>query len=328
MTTSRWIGTDTVSPDSGAGAERDVHRPEDLLVLEDVAGQPGLVVRPDAELGEIRPELALGQQQLDELRTEAALRCDEPPLRHRQRRGFVADPERREARCHERALSERRRDEPLPARQVPERPSRAQLAVVRDPGPPVERELEIRAARARDPRRRRRVERRRDRLGARRHRVEVDRHHAREHVRRDPRHRRPARPSIARPLARARVTQRPARRRDEHVGRLERGRHRRRRLGAVGRALVHDHQDGVGAGGGRLLSERLADRRGGGIDDDHDVLAGLHGQASAHDGLHCRGEVAHRRRIICPAGCDRPHPIAGYTRGRAGVAQSVRAAES
>ena len=99
-----------------------------------------------------------------------------------------------------------------------------------------------------------------DRLRPRRHRVEVDRHRAREHLLGDAGHRRTARAGVARALAGARVAERPAGRRDEHVARRQRRRDRRRGLGAVGSALIHHDQDRVGAGRARLLPQRLADR--------------------------------------------------------------------
>ena len=49
--------------DRGRGAEGDVRGAEDLLVLEDVAGQRRLFVGADPELGDVGPVLAvLGQQ--------------------------------------------------------------------------------------------------------------------------------------------------------------------------------------------------------------------------------------------------------------------------
>ena len=126
------MGTDTVPPIPALAPNADVHGAEDLLVLEHVAGQPRAVVRADPELSQVGPELAVGQQQLDELRTEAAVGGDDPALRHGQRRRLDADPERRQARRDHRALSERRRDEALPARKVPERAPGAQLTVVGD----------------------------------------------------------------------------------------------------------------------------------------------------------------------------------------------------
>ena len=47
------------APDPGTGAEGDVDRAEDLLVLEDVPGQAGSVVCADAELGQVRAVVAV-----------------------------------------------------------------------------------------------------------------------------------------------------------------------------------------------------------------------------------------------------------------------------
>ena len=97
------------------------------------------------------------------------------------------------------------------------------------------------------------VEQRRDGLRARRHRVEVDRHHAGEHVLGDARHRRAA---GARSVARLRALVWLS---DRLVGAMNTSHAASaaatgaRRLGAVGGALVHDDQDGVGAGRCRLL---------------------------------------------------------------------------
>ena len=71
------------------------------------------------------PRLAVGAQQLDELRAQSAVGRDDrgPPLDASARR-LVAEPERREARRHDRALAADRRDEALAAGQVAERARR------------------------------------------------------------------------------------------------------------------------------------------------------------------------------------------------------------
>ena len=217
------------------------------------------------------------------------------PSGHREPGRVHADPERGDARRDHGALAIRRRDEPLAAGQVPERARRPELAVVGDPGPAVERKLEVGAPRARDPRARPRVEQRRHGLGPRRHRVEVDRHHAGEHVLGDAGHRSATSSLIRGALARARVAQRPAGGRDEHVARRQRRRHRFRGLGAVGGALVHDDQHRVGAGRRGFIAQRVADRPRRPIDHHHDVLALLDREAPSHHGLDCRPKVAHRR---------------------------------
>ena len=65
-TTSRWIGHRDRAADARAGAEGDVDGAEDLLVLEDVAGQPRALVGADAELGEVGALLAGAREQLVE----------------------------------------------------------------------------------------------------------------------------------------------------------------------------------------------------------------------------------------------------------------------
>ena len=65
-TTSRWIGHRDRAADARAGAEGDVDGAEDLLVLEDVAGQPRAVVGADAELGQVGALLAGAREQLVE----------------------------------------------------------------------------------------------------------------------------------------------------------------------------------------------------------------------------------------------------------------------
>ena len=95
------------------------------------------------------------------------------------------------------------------------------------------------------------------------------------------------------------------------------------------RALVHHDQHRVGADRGGLVPQRIPDRPRRRIDHHDHVLALLDRQALFDHGPDGRGEVAHRRRIISGSyAADRPRRSSGYTRGRAGVAQSVRAAES
>jgi hypothetical protein len=106
-------------------------------------------------------------------------------------------------------------------------------------------------------------------------------------------HRRAARAGVARALAGARVAERPAGRRDEHVARRQRRCHRARRLGAVGGALVHHDQRRVRAGRASLLPERFANGGGAGIDHHDDVLARLDGQAPPNDGPDCGAEIDH-----------------------------------
>src|SRR5215208_6173941 len=67
------------SADRGRGAEGDVRRPQDLLVLEHVAGELGLLVRPDAELGDIRPILAVGGEEVHEERSLLPIGLHEVP---------------------------------------------------------------------------------------------------------------------------------------------------------------------------------------------------------------------------------------------------------
>ncbi len=56
--------------DRGARPEGHMDRAEDLLVLEDVSREPGLIVRPDAQLGEFVPSSPLGAEPPAVLRPE------------------------------------------------------------------------------------------------------------------------------------------------------------------------------------------------------------------------------------------------------------------
>ena len=79
--------------DPGAGAEGDVDRAEDLLVLEHVAGQRGALVGADAELGQVGPELAGGLEQVrEEAPSPGPAGRDERPSPTLRRTGRSASP--------------------------------------------------------------------------------------------------------------------------------------------------------------------------------------------------------------------------------------------
>jgi hypothetical protein len=68
-----------------------------LLVFEDVPGQRGALVRPDAELREVGAELARGLQALEQARPRFAVGRDQATVGDRQARGWGGEPDRREA---------------------------------------------------------------------------------------------------------------------------------------------------------------------------------------------------------------------------------------
>jgi hypothetical protein len=131
----------------------------------------------------------------------------------------------------------------IAAGQVAARAASAEVAVVGDAGAPAQVEAQVGPAGAAQVGVVGVGEQLRDRMAARAHRVEVGAHESREQVGGDARHRGSARAGFARALARARVRQRGHARRDEDVGRGERGRDRRWRLGPARRGL-----------GGRIVS--------------------------------------------------------------------------
>ena len=110
-TTSRWIGTATVPPMPGAGAEGDVDGAEDLLVLEHVAGQRGAVVGADAELGEVGARSPAPVEQLVRGARPRAGRLRQAPALDGQVRRVALD----EADRGQRARRDRR-PRPRPAR--------------------------------------------------------------------------------------------------------------------------------------------------------------------------------------------------------------------
>src|SRR5690349_10272789 len=116
--------------DAGAGAEGDVDGAEDLLVLEDVAGQPRALVRADAELREVRPLLAGVVEQAQPRLAHLPARRDEMPVLDREPDGLLGQAERRERGRHDGALAAQRGDEALAAREVAEGAGRGQVALV------------------------------------------------------------------------------------------------------------------------------------------------------------------------------------------------------
>ena len=84
--------------DASAGAEGDVHGPEDLLVLQHVARELGPVVGSNSELGQVEAPVPVRPQQLDELRPEASTCVDQTAVLDGQQGRLVAQPEGCEAR--------------------------------------------------------------------------------------------------------------------------------------------------------------------------------------------------------------------------------------
>src|SRR6478672_10822244 len=78
--------------DRRRSAEGDVRGAEDLLVLEDVAGQDCLFVGADPQLGDVGPVLAVGREQLEQLRPGRAGRVGEMATAHGQGDGVLDPP--------------------------------------------------------------------------------------------------------------------------------------------------------------------------------------------------------------------------------------------
>ena len=141
--------------DRRRGAEGDVGGAEDLLVLEDVAGQDRLFVGADPELGDVGAVLAVGGEQL-----EQRLALGARSRRSGGRRGRSASPVLDPADPGDRAVDDERplagplerRDEPLAAGQVAEGAAGAEVAGVDDRGPALEAEPQVAAVGAGDPR--------------------------------------------------------------------------------------------------------------------------------------------------------------------------------
>ena len=273
---------------------------------------------PTPELGEVGAVGAVGLEAGEERGAVLALGADEMAALEDQRLGLARD-RAVEAGDHRDALAAQRGGEALAARQVPERPGRGQEAVVREAGTAADVEAQIGAGRAGDARLVGAREQLSDRAAARGHRVEVDRHEAREEVGGDAGERRAPDAGLGGGLAGLGVRERLRGRRDEDVDGRERGGDRRRRLAAVLRARVHEGEHGVGAGAGGLRAQRLGEVARALVADDEDVLAGLDRQAAADDGLDGEVEVGRHGGRDYPAAKLAPP---------AGVAQSVRAAES
>ena len=108
-------------------------RAEDLLVLEDVAGQLGAIVGPDAELGQVGALLAGTGEQLAESLSLGPGRLRQVPALDGQVRGVALDEADGGQRARrDRALAAQRRDEALAAGEVAERARLGEVAVVGD----------------------------------------------------------------------------------------------------------------------------------------------------------------------------------------------------
>ena len=141
--------------DRRRGAEGDVAGAEDLLVLEDVAGQDRLFVGADPELGDVGAVLAVRGQQLHQPAAVVAGRVDEVALADGQR-----DRRVEQADAGDRAVDDQgalgraldRSDEALAAGQVAEGASVAEFAGVDDPQPALQPDPQVAAVGAGDPR--------------------------------------------------------------------------------------------------------------------------------------------------------------------------------
>ena len=200
---------------------------------------------------------------------------------HEQLDRFVGNAERGDRADHDAARSPGRGDERLTAGEVPERAASAKVAVVGDPRPRAELDVEVGAERARDARMARLGEELGDGAAAASGRLDVAAHQAGEHVERDAGHRRAARAALAGGVAGRRVRQRRHARRDEHVARGERRGHERRGLGATGRVGRRDDQRRVGGDG---VQQRAADVDRVRIRDHEHSLTRLDGEAAVDHG--------------------------------------------
>src|SRR5436305_14573485 len=108
------------SPDRGARTKRDVHRTEDLLVLEHLAAQPCAVVGAHAELGQVGAVLPVRPEPLQILGAEPALGVYYVSALYLERRRLLADPQRRETRYDDAPVTRQRRAESLATGQIPE----------------------------------------------------------------------------------------------------------------------------------------------------------------------------------------------------------------
>ena len=178
-------------------------------------------------------------------------------------------------------------------------------------------------------------------------RVHVGAHHPRQHLLGDARKRRDARPCLVRSLSSCGVGERLHGGRQDHV-RAQHGRgERRRRLLPVRASLVHHRENSLGAGGGSLGAHSLPDLLRRRVADDEHVLGLPHPQAVVDDGTDGAFELGHRMHRINPrcAACfslprqlptlvsrrvsgSNGRPATATIDRPAGVAQSVRAAES
>ena len=137
--------------DACARAEGDVDRPEDLLVLEHVAGQRGPVVGADAELGEVacRARREPGSSSRNSGPRPPWASTIRPPLD--RQRGRLGGSGRGAPGSRRRSVPSplERRDERLAARQVSEpRPALRRSPSSGMPWRPVRSSVEVRAARA------------------------------------------------------------------------------------------------------------------------------------------------------------------------------------
>src|SRR5215203_4462688 len=236
--------------DRSRSAEGDMAGAEDLLVLEDVAGEDRLFVGADPELGDVGPVLAVGGQQLHQLPPLLPGRLDQVPLTDGQRDRRVEQPDRGDRavddeRSLRRALD--RGDEALAAGEVSEGAPVAEFAGVDGPFAALEPEPEVAAVTAGDARLDAAVQRGDHGPAAAADFGQVAGHQPAQHLFGDAREAADPDPGLARGLAGGGVGERLDRRREDDVGRGHRGRHRPRRLSRGGIPLGDHSQGGVGA---------------------------------------------------------------------------------
>jgi len=116
--------------DRGARPEGDMDRAEDLLVLEDVSREPGLIVRPDAQLREVRSEQPVGAEPRAVLGPEAPAAATSLPPSSVNTAGSSDGPSGARLAATIRPCPRRGAMKRLSARQVAERARGGEVLVV------------------------------------------------------------------------------------------------------------------------------------------------------------------------------------------------------
>ena len=287
--------------DRRRGAEGDVGGAEDLLVLEDVAGQGRLFVGADAELGDVGAVLAVRGQQLHQRGALGPGRVGEVAVAHGQldRRLDLADAGDR-AVDDERALAAAGGDEGLAAGQVAEGAGGVEHAGVGDRHPVLEAEPQVAAVPAGDPRLLAGPQRRGQSRPAPAQLAHVGVHQPRQHVGGDAGQGGDPGAGLVGGAARVGVGERLDRRRQHHVGGDHRRRNRRRRLGPVGVELGDHRQRRVGTVALGLDPHQRADVLGHRVADHQHLLGRFHPQAIAENRTHRPVEFLRHRTRLSP----------------------------